>query len=282
MPLGKIRRAHIRRHELELQRKGLAAATRSVVRAVLSRAFADAVEDDLISTNPCDGLRRSAERPTPKRFTVWTADELRSLLDAADDDRLEALWRVAVATGARRGELLGLTWLGFSAQEGTLTISQQVVPTRGGPTIAEVKTKGSHRTIRLDADTVEALERHRERQLAERDAALDAYTDDDLIFADELGRPINPQRLTEAFGELRGPRRDQSGQAPRRPPLVRHASPHPRRARAHRGGEARAQLAPSSRSTPTRTCCRPGRAGRGRDGRGAPLAGRLQHGRKPA
>ena len=203
MPLGKIRRAHIRRHELELQRKGLAAATRSVVRAVLSRAFADAVEDDLVSTNPCDGLRRSAERSTPKRFTVWTADELRSLLDAAEDDRLGALWRVAVATGARRGELLGLTWLGFSAEKNTITIAQQVVPTRGGPTIAECKTKGSHRTIRLDADTALALEQHRERQLAERDAALDAYVDHDLIFADELGRPINPQRLTEAFGELR-------------------------------------------------------------------------------
>jgi integrase len=85
-----------------------------------------------------------------------------------------------------------------------VTISQQVVPTRGGMTITALKTKGSHRTIRLDAETVEALEGHRERQLAERDAAMDAYEDHDLIFADELGRPINPQRLTEAFAELRG------------------------------------------------------------------------------
>jgi integrase len=204
MPLGKIRRAHVRAHEQELQRKGLSASTCNVVRAVLSRALADAVEDDLISTDPCAGRRRSGERRSePKRFTVWTGEELRTLLEAADGDRLEALWRVAVATGARRGELLGLTWFGFSAEEGTLSISQQVVPTRGGPSIHPCKTKGSHRTIRLDAETVKALEAHRETQLLDRELAADAYEDRDLIFADELGGIINPQRLTEKFAALR-------------------------------------------------------------------------------
>jgi integrase len=204
MPLGKIRRAHVRAHEAELQQKGLAAPTRSVVRAVLSRSLADAVADDLISTNPCEGSRRSGERRVqPKRFTVWTPDELGALLDAASGDRLEALWRVAVASGARRGELLGLTWLGFSAQGSTIEISQQVVPTRGGVTITPCKSKGSHRTIRLDATTVRALEAHRERQLAERETTGDAYEDRDLIFCDELGSPIVPNRLTRRFGELR-------------------------------------------------------------------------------
>lgn len=116
MPLGKIRKAHVRAHEAELQQKGLAPATRSVVRAVLSRSLADAVADDLISTNPCDGSRRSGERRAePKKFTVWTDAELRTLLETAGGDRLEALWRLAVPSGARRGELLGATWLGFSA-----------------------------------------------------------------------------------------------------------------------------------------------------------------------
>jgi integrase len=50
---------------------------------------------------------------------------------------------------------------------------------------------------------VAALDTHRERQLAEREAAGDAYDDQDLTFADELGRPINPQRMTEWFRQLR-------------------------------------------------------------------------------
>jgi integrase len=169
LPLGKIRRAHIRQHAAELQRSGLGAARRNVVAAVISRALGDAVADDLIASNPCDGSRRSGERRAdPKKFTVWTEQELRSLLVAAAGGRLKALWRLAVASGARRGELLGATWLGFSVAEGTLTIAQQVVPTRGGLSILPCKTKGSHRTIRLDADTVAALKAHREAQLAER------------------------------------------------------------------------------------------------------------------
>jgi hypothetical protein len=55
-----------------------------------------------------------------------------------------------VATGARRGELLGLSWLGYSGETRKLEISQQVVPTRGGVTISPYKTKGSHRTTTLD------------------------------------------------------------------------------------------------------------------------------------
>jgi integrase len=204
MPLGKIRRAHVRAHEQELQGKGLSVSTRNVIRAVISRSLADAVADDLLSTNPCEGSRRSSERRAePKKFIVWTDAELRTLLETAADDRLEALWRLAVASGARRGELLGATWLGFSAAQGTVTIAQQVTPTRGGATITPCKTNGSHRTIRLDADTVAAIEAHRERQLGEREAAGDAYEDRDLIFCDELGSPIAPNRLTEQFGELR-------------------------------------------------------------------------------
>jgi len=87
MPLGKIRRAHVRAHEAELVRKGLAPSTRNVVSAVVSRAFSDAVEDDLISVDPCAGRRRSTERQSkPKGFTVWTAAELRTLLETAEGD----------------------------------------------------------------------------------------------------------------------------------------------------------------------------------------------------
>jgi integrase len=205
MPLGKVRRAHVRTHAAELERKGLAPATRNTVRAILSRGFADALEDDLVAVDPTirKAGRREARPAAPKRFTVWTAEELRHLLEAAAGERLEALWRFAVASGARRGELLGATWLGFDAAGGTLTIAQQVVPQRGGHKVAPCKTKGSHRTISLDEDTVAAIARHRESQLTERELAGDAYLDRDLIFCDELGGPINPQRLTEAFGKLR-------------------------------------------------------------------------------
>ena len=51
----------------------------------------------------------------------------------------------------------------------------------------------------MDSETVDALRKHQEAQLLERDFAGDAYTDSDLVFCDELGGAIHPQRLTEWF-----------------------------------------------------------------------------------
>ena len=65
------------------------------------------------------------------------------------------------------------------------------------------KSKRSRRTIALDEETSEALRSHREAQLLERAFADDAYVDRDLVFADPLGGPIHPRRLTEWFGRHR-------------------------------------------------------------------------------
>jgi integrase len=70
---------------------------------------------------------------------------------------------------------------------------------RGGVTFGPPKSKRSRRTIALDSETLQAFKQHREAQLLERAFAGDAYVDHDLVFADELGAPIYPSRLTETF-----------------------------------------------------------------------------------
>lgn len=133
------------------------------------------------------------------RVTAWTAKELARFLEHVRDDRLFALWRLAATTGLRRGELLGATWFALDLDGGMLRVDQQLVPTRGGVTIGQPKSKRSRRTVALDAETVRALRDHREAQMLERAFAGDAYTDRDVVFADPLGGPIHPQRLTETF-----------------------------------------------------------------------------------
>jgi integrase len=82
---------------------------------------------------------------------------------------------------------------------GIRAVLRQLVPTRGGVSFGPPKSKRSRRTIALDAETVAALREHREAQLLERAFADDAYTDSDLVFCDELGGTIYPQRLGETF-----------------------------------------------------------------------------------
>jgi integrase len=185
----------------ELDREGLSASTRRLVHAVLHRALRDGARWGRV-------VRNVAEQADPPargraRAQAWTASELQRFLEHVTDDRLFALWRLAAVSGMRRGELAGLTWRALDLDAARLEVSQQLVATRGGVSFGPPKSARSRRTIALDPETVDALRRHRDTQLLERDVAGPVYEDRDLVFCDELGGPIHPQRLTEWFGRHR-------------------------------------------------------------------------------
>lgn len=189
--------AHLNALYRELADAGLSPASLRLTHAVLSRALGDAVRWGRLVRSPAAAANPPAS--STSRASAWTAKELGRFLDDVTDDRLAALWRLGATTGMRRGELLGLTWLALDLEQGRLRVEQQLIPTRGGVSFGPPKSARSRRAVALDTATVDALERHREQQLAERELAGDAYTDVDLVFCDELGLPIYPQRLTEAF-----------------------------------------------------------------------------------
>jgi len=199
--LKNLTAAHLNGLYGELERDGLSVATRRLVHAVLRRALADAVRWDLLPRNPA----ASADPPSLPRSHAqsWSARELRRFLDHVADDRLYAAWRLSATTGMRRGELLGLPWRSVDLDRSRLQVDQQLLPLKGGVAIGPPKSRRSERTICLDAVTVEVLRRHRETQLLERDLAGPAYEDQDLVFCNELGRPIYPTRLGEWFVKAR-------------------------------------------------------------------------------
>jgi integrase len=210
VPLRSLSGAHLNRLYGELEAAGLSVATRRLVHAVLRRALNDAVRWDKLVRNPAT----SADPPSLPRSRVqsWTARELRRFLEQVRDDRLFALWRLDATTGMRRGELLAPTWQALDLDGSRLRVDQQLVPTPGtcpvcgdqhSVTFGPPKSRRSERMIALDSETLDALRRHRETQFLERDLAGDAYVDHDLVFCDELGGPIHPQRLTEWFAKLR-------------------------------------------------------------------------------
>jgi integrase len=190
----------------DLRAAGLAESSIAVFHAVAHRALADAVEDNLILRNPA-GFRKAAPKAgsdARRRANVWTARELRTFLDHVADvePRLFPLWRLAAMSGMRRGELLGLTWQALDLEGARLTVSQQLIPLRGGASFGPPKSKRSHRMIALDAESVDVLRAHRQAQLLERAFMGEAYEEHDLVFAREDGSPIHPQRLTEQHGVL--------------------------------------------------------------------------------
>jgi len=128
-----------------------------------------------------------------------SADEARRLLEAAKGDRLEALYVLAVTTGMRRGELLGLKWSDVDLENSRLSIRRTLTRTDNGKHVGlgDTKTRKSRRTIPLTPQAVEALRRHLKRQLAQIEARGDLYEDQGLVFTTEVGTLINPSNLRQ-------------------------------------------------------------------------------------
>ena len=88
-------------------------------------------------------------------------------VEAAKGDRLEALYILAVTTGLRQGELLGLKWDDIDLEVGTLQVRRTLTTAKDGPVLSVPKIKSSRRTVRLSQTALEALRSHLERQLGE-------------------------------------------------------------------------------------------------------------------
>jgi integrase len=125
-----------------------------------------------------------------------TAEQARILFDAAKGDRLEALYVLAVTTGLRQGELLGLKCDDIDLEVGTLQMRRILTTTKGGPVLSAPKTKGSRRTVRLSQMALEALTSHLDHQLGEIDRAAGLWRENGLIFASESGSPLSRHHVT--------------------------------------------------------------------------------------
>jgi integrase len=82
---------------------------------------------------------------------------MRSLLEAAKGDKLEALYVLAITTGMRQGELLGLMWKDIDLEAGTLKVRRSVYD----GVISPPKTSVGRRTIRLSKLGIAALKQQR-------------------------------------------------------------------------------------------------------------------------
>ncbi len=126
-----------------------------------------------------------------------TAEEARTLLATVQGDRLEALLVLALSTGMRSGELLGLTWRAVDLDRGSISVVASLQPTPGGLALMEVKTRRSRRVIDVEPRVAASLRRHRAAQEMERRVAGDAWESHvpDLVFATFQGRPLDGREL---------------------------------------------------------------------------------------
>lgn len=132
-----------------------------------------------------------------KEMKALSPDEATRFLTEASKDRWSALFALALVTGMRPEEYLGLQWKDVDLEKGTATIQRALVWHRkgGGWTFIAPKTARSRRNIPLPESVAQALAAHRRRQAEARLAVGADYQNYDLVFATRDGTPIMPRNL---------------------------------------------------------------------------------------
>ena len=190
---------HVRGLYREKLDSGLASQTVLHIHRVLSKALKQAVDDGLIPRNAAAFVK--SPQPRGEEIRPLNRDQVRTLFEAAREDRLEALYIVAVTAGLRRGELQGLKWEDVDLEARNLQVRRTLSEPRGGY-IFEAPKSGKGRNIRLTRKATSALREHRKRQLEERMRLGTLWQDHGLIFPSGAGTPLSGGNLNRAFKAL--------------------------------------------------------------------------------
>ncbi|MFC4245035.1 tyrosine-type recombinase/integrase [Gryllotalpicola reticulitermitis] len=203
MPISEIRRMHVQAFVDQLIADGRGATTIRRIVAVVQGSLRAAGKDNLNDHAPGVGLDLpQAER---KEMEVWEPAQVGKFLDTAAQHRLGALFELAIFTGMRRGELLGLRWEDVNFADRSIQVRHN--RTQAGHVIEETtpKTRSGRRTVELADNTSAALVAWKLTQEAEaknwRESG--AWHDTGYVFTYEDGTPLKPQYVTRLFDKLR-------------------------------------------------------------------------------
>jgi integrase len=176
---------------------GLSPRRVQYLHAVLRRALVTAERWGLASRN----VAKLVDPPRVPRHEIapLTPDQARQLIDAAADDRYQALYVAAIATGLRQGELLGLRWEDVDLDARRLNVRHSLARVNGKLVLLEPKTTRSRRMVVLPEIAVTALRAHRTRQRMERLVAGRRWVESGHVFATTLGTSIEAAAVTRAF-----------------------------------------------------------------------------------
>jgi integrase len=196
--LRKLTPQHIQRLHARKRAEGCSPQSVKHFHRMLGKALNDAVKWGLIERNV-------ASLVTPPRVTrfdmhVLTAEQARQFLTEASGNFLEALFVMAITTGARVGELLGLSWDDVNLQTGKVHIRRALVrQAKKGLVLVEPKTERSRRTIHLTALAIEALKGHLLRQQQLKGFGEPGWNEYNLVFCNHVGKPFDHSSLIKDY-----------------------------------------------------------------------------------
>ena len=176
-----LTKGRIDRIESKNQPKGLSAKTVRNINQVISSAMDVAIEQKIISENPTNGC--ALPKIERKEMHTIPAEQLEAFLREAKNSGVYEMYYLDLATGMRRGELLGLKWSDIDFAHGIIHIRRQISRIDGVIREMPLKTKNSYRNIPISDNAVEMLKEMR------------THSSSDYVFASPTGGPISPDSV---------------------------------------------------------------------------------------
>lgn len=205
--LEKIKPLHILDFLKSLEKEGirkdgkegtLSTSTIEYNHRILKNIFNRAVEWQVIKNNPMEKIKKP--RRVQKETSVYNEAEAEMLINYLNKE--EIMWqimiKIAITTGLRRGEMLGLEWKHINFEKGTLQVKQAVTYVNRQHIIREPKTKNSVRTVALPVTLVEELKKYKAIWNKDRLKASNLWEGGEysFIFSSWNGKPLHPSSVT--------------------------------------------------------------------------------------
>jgi integrase len=185
--LAKVQPSHIQNLITEKQKQGLSDYRVKYIHAIIHAALEKAMKMNLIYRNHASLVE--VPQPQKKKQPVFTSTNLPGLMEVIEDDPNFAYYYLSIATGCRRGEVVGLRWSDVDLKRQTITINQSVGYLEKDKEfiIQEPKTTKSRRVFVLPENAVAVLRKYK---------GIGEYQDNDFVFAQADGSPYRPQYFT--------------------------------------------------------------------------------------
>lgn len=173
---------------------------------ILKTAFKDAIRWRRLTHNPCDDIDAPTVQHEERPFL--NAEQAKMLLKAARSTDIECFLTMALTTGMRRGEMLGLRWADIDLEQKFLSIQRTASFLNSTSTnkyiVVETstKTKASKRSIRLTDFLISVLKTHKKKQLEMRLQAGQGWANKNLVFCGAQGEHFTVNMLTTHYKKL--------------------------------------------------------------------------------
>lgn len=186
-------------------KNGLSKKSVQNIRLVLSKALDKAVDDERIKKNPCIKTKVPAYNDPQKEMRPIKDDEIAAFLEAISGNEFENLFYVALFTGMRESEIIGLSWDCIDFEKGTVHLYRQFKRARGGDncyTFSSLKNKQS-RTFSVPKNVLDVLKKVRLHQSEQKLCAGTSWANkENLVFTNALGEHVHTKTVYRRFKKI--------------------------------------------------------------------------------